>query len=1134
MNNPNHIDLSRSDAKSALGVCPLRKARVQLLPLRYGVVERLDPAAELAMPFPLASRPLGIRLLRDGWLYVIDNSSGYLHEYRVLNGDITQLLWQGAEINQDQRQGMDTQKALLFSRSTTLHIAYSEVQWTAYKCSKMIGSRDERDHFMQVVDLSKADCVKGGSHLLTDAQAKQWLAEVAEPSTSEVSIEGMHPAETQDYAWEDQPQFQKTHMAAVKRHMLAAYEHDHLYLVFNDTLGVMRDLAQEQDTVVGWIDEWVGKEKQELKYLVGSYIETLMVLNDQSAPSAGVSAKLFEKTTERQREAIYDYLNARNTLKGMPSSASPEKASYPGHGFDASNRLARQSMNDKKHAMHEALGEPLYDELKDDIEALQDHGDAALQGRGLGSRGIHDLVRHQEMTAYLEAERVHIKRWTARLDRITQDRTQLFATGNLHRSLWYFDPQREEQLQAALIAEHNCVRDLCRTDESLQAVGEYLHVHPYYILPAFGSRLDWTFINSKAGDVIKLLDDKRNAQENIATAQGRLVEVQKLLGRHWANSLALSPQAMVNSQLVQAAYSPAAALRTEQWLVKLQRSLNSPALKAHLNELNTYSNRAHRLAGLIALEHEGATLRVARAQDVQQFSTRIANLNVLLKNEDTYKHNASVSRRDSNRRMLSDEQRQIARYEAERFHQLHMNAKQERWELVKKIQSSLTVTASESAGFIGVKLKLDPQQQAYLNEEIDRLRSGIKGGYGEGRAGVTALKGGLLPLALMFWQVQTLGEAWFEWEKHFSADTLNVKNNIVFGGAIAGFVSSVLSVYQGVHITLVDKAFRSVQQSGGNRGGMLLAVKMGKLGLGLGGFISPLAFLGALGVSLSNLNKWLGAIRTGSAGEKAGALISLVGDTGNSGVAGKLMVNTFSELRVVLDATNKGPKVLGRAWALRGGRYLNYAAKITPWGLGFMVLSLGGEAIYNYNNLDEHQRWLMSCCWGNDDQGWDWPVHAQSLAEATLRPTINDLGITQHEGRLDKFRTLEFSFPGVSIKSLFEYPICFTAQLKRDNATAINDVGEIVLDKWRFIIGSPLTLQLDLPYDWCGTQSLMLMRISVQPELAVRPLKSEKLFLHYRIPLDVGRLNLPIKGVEGIDHIGSMDRYELKPEHFNE
>lgn len=75
-------------------------------------------AAELAMPYPLASRPLGIRLLRDGWLYVIDNSSGYLHEYRVQHGEITQFVWQGAEINQDQRQGMDSPQMLKNDRQS--------------------------------------------------------------------------------------------------------------------------------------------------------------------------------------------------------------------------------------------------------------------------------------------------------------------------------------------------------------------------------------------------------------------------------------------------------------------------------------------------------------------------------------------------------------------------------------------------------------------------------------------------------------------------------------------------------------------------------------------------------------------------------------------------------------------------------------------------------------------------------------------------------------------------------------------------------------------------------------------------------------------------------------------------------
>lgn len=90
--NPNQADKNKTDAKNPVGACPLMKHKVQLLPLRYGLVERLDPATELNLPYKLKSRPLGIRLIRDGWLYVIDNSTGYLHEYRVEHGCVTKFV----------------------------------------------------------------------------------------------------------------------------------------------------------------------------------------------------------------------------------------------------------------------------------------------------------------------------------------------------------------------------------------------------------------------------------------------------------------------------------------------------------------------------------------------------------------------------------------------------------------------------------------------------------------------------------------------------------------------------------------------------------------------------------------------------------------------------------------------------------------------------------------------------------------------------------------------------------------------------------------------------------------------------------------------------------------------------------
>ena len=57
--NPNNVSLSREDARTSLGVCPLMKSSVQLVPLRYGLVDNpgLDPSGEIAMPYRLSARP---------------------------------------------------------------------------------------------------------------------------------------------------------------------------------------------------------------------------------------------------------------------------------------------------------------------------------------------------------------------------------------------------------------------------------------------------------------------------------------------------------------------------------------------------------------------------------------------------------------------------------------------------------------------------------------------------------------------------------------------------------------------------------------------------------------------------------------------------------------------------------------------------------------------------------------------------------------------------------------------------------------------------------------------------------------------------------------------------------------------
>jgi len=1139
--NPNHTDKSRSDARSPMGVCSLMKNKVQLLPLRYGLVERLDPSAELALPYKLKSRPLGMRLLRDGWLYVIDNGTGYLHEYRVEQGKVTKFLWQGNEAAQDKRLGNVAEPRLVFPRGATLHVGFSEVQWTAFKCSQVLKSRAERDLFMQVVDLGKADCEKGGAHLLTAKQAQKWLAEVAEKPAQTAQPTGAHPEEGKDYCWEHQPLYRRTQLGEIKKALAPGYEHDHFYLVLKDSIGVMRDLAEEQDKVVGWIDNWVGQQRKELKYVIGSYIETLMVANDDTARQAGASDALFKKTTPAQRGKIYAYIEARDKWlwerRRLPVAQKVNGYYTRNVVLDPRTIAAKQEMEAKKQAMIDALGEDLYDEFEDDIEKLEDQHEGALEGKGWGARGIHDLVRHEEMKKYLEDERVHLKRWTARLDRITADRLSIFTKGEFHRSAWYFDPEHPNQLMAALVTEQNCVRDLCRTEESLKAVGEYFHKYPYYILPAFAGRLDGFFLGKKSGDLIKWLDDLRNFKSGLADAQARLQEVERLMGSHWTRSFNLSPAAASASQAVNAAYIPAIALRLENWLAGLQDQLNGPALRQQLDKLASQTNRAHRLGTLVALKQEGATLSVASEQDAQLFRLNLVKLNQLLQSEDELIKARNRAQAQSKRRLLSEAQRQAAKLEKQQLNRQLGVVRQQRTALINQLQESLTPTSTLPAGFVGARLKLDPALHSVLNEEIRRLRAGTRGGYGTAGTHSAALKGSLLPLMAVGLQIWNFGDAWKAWSEVSANRTF--KDNIVFIGVVTSVLSAALSVYQSTNIAMVDRALQATVASTAGKGGMLFAVKLGKLGLGLGGIIAPLALIGSVGTTWDNWSKWIDAFRTGTSGEKAGALMAMSGDLGSTAVNAAITAKAGKEgWGLLVDMAKAAPgqrKVaLSAAWATRGSRFLSLSAKLSPAGLIFTALQIGGEALYNYYNLDDQQRWMLGCCWGMEEKGWDWPAHAQGLAEANLRPDIEDKGLIPRASDGESVRTLQLTLPGVSLASLQNQPLLLTAEWHAQISRPPEDVGPVISENLRIAATRPLTLALELPVDWCGSQCLLMLRLAVQPELANQPLKASDAYLYYRVPLEMAAIAKSIKGKPSIKPSGIPLKWvEVKPEHLH-
>jgi len=481
---------------------------LQLLPVRYGRVEDLDPSRELAMPYKLQSRPLGFRLIRDGFLYIIDSSTGSLHEYQTQDGSVVALLFKGSEVTANRRAAViETDPALLFSRSATLHVAFSEVQWTAFKCAQVMKVAAEREYFMQHVSFEGIDYGKGRD-LFDDRHMAVWLAETSNWADK--------PGETTTqipYKWEHAPLFRQTILEEFTSQVEGAHKNDFLFLAVRDDVGVMRDLASHQDQVVGQIETWAQSQNGEIErdYLLGCYIESITQINDADLsergkkdrtlktllddletlpePERGQTRKtLREVMSQDNRQEAGTYFNDPNPpsdLQERLDQAKPDRLSMD-DGIEARASTIQQYQLEQRFvgtrpafiARHRITLWKLYRQMD---KPTKD----ALYGAKFGQRGINDLIDRPRMDAFLKKQRAVLQPLNEELEKITQDRINLLIKDRLHRAIWYYDIEDAEQVDHALLTEYACLKDICRSDKAVDSVLVWLMLNPAMSRPMF-------------------------------------------------------------------------------------------------------------------------------------------------------------------------------------------------------------------------------------------------------------------------------------------------------------------------------------------------------------------------------------------------------------------------------------------------------------------------------------------------------------------------------------------------------------------------------------------------------------------------------------------------------------------------
>ncbi|WP_448646505.1 toxin VasX [Pseudomonas mohnii] len=990
-------------SKSPIGApaaCPLRQTHVQLLPLRYGLVEKtLDPGAELEMPYALTARPLGVRLLRDGWLYLIDSLSGELYEYRVLDGVVSALLHRGKTVHEDQRAAIEERPALIFSRKSTLYVTFAEVQWSAAKCRQVLDSAEERKHFMQAVDLGPVHCQLGSEHLLTVAQARQWLAEVAtgaepatDPQTGEVELPAVQVSdapehEREPYLWEQPQRFRAAHIGEFLGRVRAPYQDDTLFLLVNDDLGVMRDLADYQDTVVGWVDDWSNADNNQRDYLLACYIESLSQLSDQDIDSLAKASgqpqakalfaeleQLPEPDRENTRKALLDYLNKGGKIEPSDTEASPELEQLRDKALDNAlelNRFDGVAPDFTAHGRAMADADRRYytrqyfeavapeDFVERHLSALVDLGrDQDLRMRNVldgpvlsGKRGVNDLIDRPAMDEALNRHRDDLGRWNRLLDRITADRTQLLCAGHYHRSAWYYDAQVPAQLGQAFTAEYACLKDLCRSDAAAEQWLGYLEEHPELTRPLFYT-LPLRLQSEQVGQYSTLFNAGMAMFNNLSEwlAKLRKIEQPQLPA---LDDLPDPTRAV--AEAVQHTYSPALNLG----LARVLEGFDLAAEKIpDLDELFQRLPKGLKLRLFDAARTSGVTFTVASPAEQAALQREIKDLlserdylKTLNRERNQLTHNKNRQGHKTPRAV--ELQHEIVRVRA----QLALIEGR-----LAKALSPIAELPDESARLYGatparagVTVLFPPAQQQELRSLLGNIRSGL-GGVSTGSLVKTEGMGLVVVLVQV---VNLVGVA-----REVRRQAPNERVWKPFAEAVAATGAAGFTAAQSLADTALKVRSKALVAGLQHQAVQNAHVQMGKLHIGLGFFTYGFGFVSSAISLKKQIKNWQQATRSGNRPAQGAAALATLGAGGMVTANAYGMTNTVHATFNVLTAPNSAARKA--AWAAAGTRLSTVFFRFNLAGALFTVLELSGSWLFNRYNLSAHDKWLKTTPWSRD------------------------------------------------------------------------------------------------------------------------------------------------------------------------
>lgn len=973
------------DAQDPAGTCPLKQSKLQLIPVRYGLVE--SPPHHQAVSSRLKSevlyRPIGIRPIDSGYLYIIHSRrKDIIYVYNIqADGKVVKLEQQQLEDGSDGQEYVyiESEQGLFVARDGNIEVLFSETKISPKLQSHLLNSESLRKKMMQTCNVEAFNCSSGSRHLLPTTALNDNLAD-CEPDKSNYE---------EEYRWcwlDEKPQpYQSKDLL---NHIIPEYEKDAAILILEDPIRIMTELSSCNIRLNKIEAEWFNQDDNRAKYFAASQIKLLIEVGERYFNANTNNEKLkkyIESNLKDIKERFHYFHDADKAYWDFVRSKTAGYANYSLSVESLQNspeykEYQRQRLLNYKMAQYIGITQ---NELEAFFRQVKKQNDKVVKGEfdgWLGDRGILARIEHDEMEEWFKFTHRKIDAWRQQTDIIERDQNAVrpFA----YDVIAVFDKENKDAFVARLIHENHWLEISPEHSDHLETLRDFFfgtigeqNLHTFFSNSDKIGTIDNKYANGK--EWLQYLAPakgvKDNAENTINGLSG-LKGFQDMLKGHHLIEIDDVPDE-VKKQLNRLG-SKLSSLALDE--------LNEISKNLHVSQARANSLIYHARPGVIATllvhrKNANITLDIGDHAGIDYFNqyftqlehNRVEAENILTKRNLVEKDAKGLTKADKDA-LRADYNRQLKILGDDSQHALMMLAASSE-PLVKEgpahLPSQITMKAS------GATAK-DIDDLLALRQKV--LRNEFLYGVSEGKSFKGAVSSGstaLVTFVLNAWN-------WSNTQKAFAnKSALTLVQTAEYFSGFTGLLSASISVV--LEITKIQATLSWINSSTGVSKNML--GKVMTIGSSL---VYGFTFLSSLTDIVKQRERMSQSWRKGDFASFVSSSTALLGDGIQVAGAGSI---AYTGVNQTIAAAAKRI-----TWTAAAENTLTVVARANPWMLGASLLLLAGEIGYNFLQSTPLMNWISQSSWGKDgvwfwhkNQHWDYTMQFTKWLEATQAPSVS-------------------------------------------------------------------------------------------------------------------------------------------------